>query len=673
MLSVLLRQGLQVLILSAGIYLFLRFLRTTRGGGLLRGLTVAMLVGVVGLSVVAEWLELEELKHILDRLIPFAAVILVILFQPELRRGIAQLGQQGRFGRLLRERGRDAISEVSQAAIAMAGRRHGALIAFQREIPLDAYTQNAVRLDSEVNRLLIESIFHPGGTLHDGAIVIAGDRIAAAACLFPLTENIEISKSVGTRHRAALGVTEETDAVTVVVSEETGGISICQLGRMERDVPQGELERQLRRRMGASRPAEGEPGQRPGRLVRLWHAVRDAMTRDLPRKAMAVALASGILFLSHRSLVVQEDFALTVVAGTEARSTENLAGLLQIRLPNEEYHLVEPPEGSRIEITVSGTRGQIDRLRLALGGVLTVDEEQASRGSFPLPLSEVRWTAGNWTVGTGLSATWASERPPRIVIQRYGRMEIALEPSHVDVDVRELDPRFEVLKGRMRFQPTTVQITGPEPELARVRSGELPFRLQTIRLRAEDTLERTEDLGLHDSLRSRGIELVGSPFVQVTLPIVPAERELDTIEKEIPVVSLATGRADPRRWAVSVGQERATFRIKSAGIFPQNAETGSPAYNELYAAIRKFVQDELVVFADVSTLEGDLHTAPVRWFWPPRDWRRKLSERIGQELRESARLEVELVSEPEVLLREVAVSVPEGSDGAGGDETGGDD
>lgn len=666
MLIALLRQGLQLLILSAGIYLFLRFLRTTRGGGLLRGLTVAMLVGVVGLSVVAEWLELEELKHILDRLIPFAAVILVILFQPELRRGIAQLGQQGRIGRLLRERGRDTISEVSRAAVAMAGRRHGALIAFQREIPLDAYTQNAVRLDSEVNRLLIESIFHPGGTLHDGGVVIVGDRIAAAACLFPLTENIEISKSVGTRHRAALGLTEETDALTLVVSEETGGISICQLGRMERDVPQGELERRLRRRLGATRRAESEATERPGRLTRLWRTVRAATTRDLPRKGMAVGLAAGILFLSHRSLIVQENFALSIVAGVEARSTESLAGLLQIRLPSDEYHLVEPPEGSRIEITVSGTRGQIDRLRLALGGVLTVDGEQAQRGSFTLPLAAVRWTAGNWTVGTGLSATWASESPPRVVIQRYGRMEITLEPSHVDVDVRELDPRFEVLKGRMRFQPTTIQISGPEQELARVRSGELPFRLKTIRLRSEDTFERAEDLGLDEALRERGIEFVGSSYVQVTLPIVPAERELDTIDKEIPVVSLVTGRADARRWAVSVGQERATFRIKSAGIFPQNAETGSPAYNELYAAVRKFVQDELVVFADVSGLEGDLHTAPVRWFWPPRDWRRKLSERIGQELRESARLEVELVSDPEVLLREVP-AVPPPNPGVGED------
>ncbi|MEM7517165.1 MAG: diadenylate cyclase CdaA, partial [Planctomycetota bacterium] len=243
---------LQVTILAAAIYLFLRFLSTARGSGLMRGLVVAALFGLIGIAGLSELLELEEISKLVEDFTPSIAVILAILFQPELRRIISQLGEQNRLGQLIGQTRDEALPEVVQALSAMASRRTGALIAFERDLPLDEWTQNAVRLDSAVNRLALESIFHPGASLHDGAVVIRGDRVLAAACLFPLTENNQLSKSTGTRHRAALGLTEETDAVTVVVSEETGEIAIAKRGKMQRDIPIESLERTLREKLELS-------------------------------------------------------------------------------------------------------------------------------------------------------------------------------------------------------------------------------------------------------------------------------------------------------------------------------------------------------------------------------------------------------------------------------------
>ena len=138
----------------------------------------------------------------------------------------------------------------------MASRRQGALIAFPRDTPLEPYVQNAVLIDAEVRRLLIDGIFHPGSALHDGGVVIIGDRIAAAACIFPLTENPDLGKSVGTRHRAALGLTEETDSIVLVVSEETGAISIAHDGQLDRHVSPERLE--------AARPAARERAEQNG-------------------------------------------------------------------------------------------------------------------------------------------------------------------------------------------------------------------------------------------------------------------------------------------------------------------------------------------------------------------------------------------------------------------------
>ena len=320
---------LQALILGAGIYVALGFLRSTRGGGIVRGLVVALLFGAVGLWGLAELLRLEELGHILQSITGYVVVILVILFQPELRRGIAQLGEQALLGQRKRN---ETANEIAQAAIAMARRRRGALIAIERDFSLDAYVDNAVRVDGQVTRLLIESIFHPGSALHDGAIVLRGDRIAAAASLFPLTENLRISSSTGTRHRAALGLTEETDAVTLVVSEETGEIALCRSGEMQSNVSPDRLEAELSmiRYISWAIPSVGFIGTVRGIGEALAQADR-AVQGDIAGVTQSLGVAFNstfialmisifLMFLVHQLTLMQE----RLVFDTEAYCDDRL-------------------------------------------------------------------------------------------------------------------------------------------------------------------------------------------------------------------------------------------------------------------------------------------------------------------------------------------------------------
>jgi diadenylate cyclase len=172
-------------------------------------------------------------------------IALLVIFQPELRRGLMRLGRNPVIGRLV---ARDArvVEEVVKAALTLSKDRIGALITFEGNVALDSYVSAGVIINSDVKAELIDTIFWPGSALHDGAIVIREERIAAGCCLFPLTENPEVSRHLGTRHRAAIGLTEETDALCVVVSEETGTISVAHGGKLVRELDEESLRGTLK-------------------------------------------------------------------------------------------------------------------------------------------------------------------------------------------------------------------------------------------------------------------------------------------------------------------------------------------------------------------------------------------------------------------------------------------
>lgn len=234
-------------ILAFLIYEVLYFLRGSRGVYVLTGLIVAL----IGMSFLAEWLNFEVISRLISESGVVLAVAIIVIFQPELRRAFAQLGS---YTFLRGKRRREIISEVVAAAMDMSRRKCGALIVLERRIGMRALEEDAVRLDIKVNALVLESIFYPNSPLHDGAVIIRDNRIVAARVILPLTRNGEmLSKRLGTRHRAALGVSEETDAVVVVVSEETGIISICAGGVLRRDLPPEQLENYLSELMAKAR------------------------------------------------------------------------------------------------------------------------------------------------------------------------------------------------------------------------------------------------------------------------------------------------------------------------------------------------------------------------------------------------------------------------------------
>jgi diadenylate cyclase len=235
-----LNMALQVAILFIVIYWGLFYLRGTRAANVLAGIVIALLV----LTLVTDVLKFAVLSELLDGLWTVFPIAIVVMFHPELRRAFAQIGSSNPFSR--KQRREETISEVVTAVSNMSSSRTGALIVFQRQIGMRAIISSGIRLDSRVNHKLLETIFSKNTALHDGGVTIENDKIIAAHCIYPLSQNYEIAPSLGTRHRAALGISEETDAVAVVVSEEKGAISIACRGNIIQNISAEKLSRFLK-------------------------------------------------------------------------------------------------------------------------------------------------------------------------------------------------------------------------------------------------------------------------------------------------------------------------------------------------------------------------------------------------------------------------------------------
>ena len=240
------RTLIEIVILAAVYFFILHSIRGTRGYGILKGLIFFVILAFFGATFIARWLELRVIEQVLQFLLGGTSIAAIVIFAPELRRFLLRLSRSRLFSAVFRSLPIKIVGELVTAATRLAANRHGAIIALERDVGLGEYVEKGSRMDSPVTSDLIETIFFPGTPLHDGAIVIQGERIAAAACFFPLSEDDKLSKSMGTRHRAALGLCEETDAVVIVVSEETGRISICTERKFKTDLTREDLERELR-------------------------------------------------------------------------------------------------------------------------------------------------------------------------------------------------------------------------------------------------------------------------------------------------------------------------------------------------------------------------------------------------------------------------------------------
>ncbi len=238
--------AIDILVVAFLIYQLLMIVRGTRAGHILIG--ILTMVAFYGIAV---WTGLEALRTVLSYIVPYTAIAVIVLFQSEIRRTLARIGRKRWFARGFKRP--ESVDEILLALGRLAQRKAGALIVLERDIGLRTFVESGVRLDAEISADLLMAIFEPGGALHDGAVIVQKDRIGAAACFLPLTTNPAVPPGLGTRHRAAIGITEESDCLSLVASEETGELSLAAHGDIYRGVSLSELDERINAHFGVSK------------------------------------------------------------------------------------------------------------------------------------------------------------------------------------------------------------------------------------------------------------------------------------------------------------------------------------------------------------------------------------------------------------------------------------
>ena len=253
--------ALDILIISVMIYYLLKLASRSRAMQVLKGIGLVFVI-----SRLTEWLRLQAVTWVFNYLINAGALVLIVLFQPEIRRGLEQIGRGKIFDSLQSQQGMETSGELIRAMLNMSKQRVGALIAVQRKVALGDILETGTEINGRVSAPLIETIFKTGTALHDGALVIDGDTILAASCFLPLTSRQDLPQELGTRHRAGIGLSEISDAVVFIVSEETGQISAVVEGKLMRNLSAGGIRRLL---------MDGEEDKQDGEKNRLFAKVKN--------------------------------------------------------------------------------------------------------------------------------------------------------------------------------------------------------------------------------------------------------------------------------------------------------------------------------------------------------------------------------------------------------------
>ncbi len=240
----------ELVLLWVLVYLVFRFLRGTRGARVIKGVALILVIATLVIQVLTGENAFRRLDFLYTNFLTLASLALVIVFQPELRRALTQLGEANIFRSAGGLRKARVIEEMLGAVTYLSKNKIGALIALERQVGLRGVIEAGTKVDSAVSRELLNTIFWPGSALHDMGVVIHGDRVAAAGVQFPLAEGEQISSELGSRHRAAIGLSMESDALVVVVSEETGTISLAERGQLERNLSIDRLRSLLTRGLG---------------------------------------------------------------------------------------------------------------------------------------------------------------------------------------------------------------------------------------------------------------------------------------------------------------------------------------------------------------------------------------------------------------------------------------
>ena len=267
---------IDILIVAFVVYKVLGFIRESRAGQLVKGLLV-----LLAAFFLSDFFQLYTLNWILKGTMTVGIIALIVVFQPELRRGLEYMGRSKLirpvFGRVDKEKAKAIALEFARAVEDMSTARTGALIVIERETALTDICESGTAIDANITAAMIETIFYEGSPLHDGALVVRGDKLHAAGCVLPLTENKTLSRDLGTRHRAGIGITEISDALVFIVSEETGIVSMAENGKLDRFLDVKTVEKTM---LALYLPGEGEAGSGFS-LARLF-GIRERR-RDVPK------------------------------------------------------------------------------------------------------------------------------------------------------------------------------------------------------------------------------------------------------------------------------------------------------------------------------------------------------------------------------------------------------
>ena len=261
---------IEILLIAVLVYYVIKWVKNTKAWALLKGILV-----LFGIYVLAALLGFDAILWIFANGVGVSITAIIILFQPELRKALEQLGKRNIMSPFFDSKEEGLISDKSvnelvRAAVELGKAKTGALIVIERSVNLDEYEATGIKVDSVIAAELLINIFEHNTPLHDGAVIVRGDRLAAATCYLPLSENTRISKELGTRHRAAVGISEASDSFTIVVSEQTGGVSIAENGELSRRVS----KEQLRERLLVFQNSTSDKGDKAGKRKKLFRGIR---------------------------------------------------------------------------------------------------------------------------------------------------------------------------------------------------------------------------------------------------------------------------------------------------------------------------------------------------------------------------------------------------------------
>jgi diadenylate cyclase len=277
--------GAEILILFLFFYGLLRVMGGTRVSGIVRGGVVGFILLYVGVQYIANALALERVQGLLSALVGALGISAIVVFAPDLRRALARLSQSPLFFPVLKPQQSRVVDHVVNATLRLARQRIGALVVFERQISLKGFSDTGTPIDAEVTDVLLENIFFPGSPLHDGAVLIRGSRIAAARVILPHTESPALGPEFGMRHRAGVGISEESDAIAIIVSEERGTVCVAAEGRLIRDLDRDRLRDLLRELCAREERPEGGAAGRLARLARMVTTRRGAPSPEPPRES----------------------------------------------------------------------------------------------------------------------------------------------------------------------------------------------------------------------------------------------------------------------------------------------------------------------------------------------------------------------------------------------------